>query len=345
MDISEVSLRFVELIPKGRGFVLGKHGERPISEGVIAEGEIKNMETFCDVLRKVRKDFGISFVRASLSEAHAYLADIEVPRVPFRDLRASLELQLDQYVPLAPNDLFFDYTIIDGGIPGQKNSPHLKLAVSVVPRSPVLKYIEAFSGAGLTLLSLEVDADALVRAILPPTAMETTMIIEMGRVKTGVYVVKNRVVRFASELDFGAKVVSAGLQKKLSVSIGELSKILASCYGETAPSPEASEVLREFFGELLEEIRKHHMYWNSRHAKEAGSGEEIERIILAGSQSALYGLPEYLSAGLREQVEMANPWTNLSSFSEYIPEISRENSLRYATAIGLALHPYEPFLV
>ncbi|MCI0542620.1 pilus assembly protein PilM [bacterium] len=344
MDISEVSLRFVELVPKGRGLVLGKHGERGIPPGTIAEGGIKDMAVFQDVLRKVRKDFGIGFVHASLSEAHAYLADIEIPAVPLKDLRGSLELQLDQYVPLAPNDLFFDYTILGGEKNGQK-SEHIKLGVSVVARDPVLKYIEAFSGAGLTLLSVEVDADALVRAILPPEAVETIMIIEMGRVKTGIYVVTNRMVRFASELDFGAKMVGAMLQKKFPVSIGELSEVLAACYGESAPPPEAVEVLQEFFEQIREQIEKHYMYWNSHHARGGTpSDEKIERIILAGSQSALYGFDEYLSSRLHEPLAIANPWANLSSFRSYIPEISRNDSLRYATAIGLALHPYEQFL-
>lgn len=341
MDVSEVSLRFVELLPKGRGLVLGKYGERPIPEGTIAEGEIKNMEVFQDVLRKVRKDFGIRFARASLSEAHAYLADIDMPRIPLKELRESIELQLDQHVPLAPSDLFFDYNILNRDLKG----PNMKVGVSVVPKSPVLEYREAFSGAGISLISLEVDADALVRAILPPTAIETTMIIEMGRVKTGIYVVTDRAVRFASELDFGAKMVAASLQKKLSVPIADLSAIIASCYGESSPPPEAAEVLQLFFGQVKEEIEKHYVYWNSRHARDQTSAsEKIERIILAGSQSALYGFREYLSAGLRYEIEDANPWVNLSSFSEYIPEISREDSLRYATAIGLALRPYEQFL-
>lgn len=345
MDISEVSLRFVELVPKGRGLVLGKHGERAIPEGTIAEGAIKDMAVFADVLRKVRKDFGIRFVRASLSEAHAYLADVEIPRVPLRDIRGSLELQIDQYVPLAPNDIFFDYNILDGEKGTQGGTRPLKLGVSVVPRGPVLKYMEAFSSAGLTLLSVEVDADALVRAILPPSALQTTMIIEMGRVKTGIYVVTNRAVRFVSELDFGAKMISAMLEKKLHVPISELSSVLASCYGENIPPPEAREVLNVFFEQVKEEAEKHYVYWNSHHARAQDSaGEKIERIILAGSQSALFGFRGYLSAALREEIEMANPWTNLSSFDEYIPEIGLEDSLRYATAIGLALRPYEQFL-
>jgi hypothetical protein len=36
-------------------------------------------------------------------------------------------------------------------------------------------------------------------------------------------------------------------------------------------------------------------------------------------------------------VELGNPWINITDFKYYIPEIEFEDSLMYATAIGLAL--------
>ncbi len=340
MDISEVSLRFVELIPKGKGFVLGKYGEFPIPPGTIAEGDIKDPETFRNVLMKVKKEAGLHFVRASLSESHAYLADMEIARVSQKQLRDSIELQLEEHVPLPVSEVFFDYNVVED-IPG---SPKMQVGVAVVPQAPVLKYIEAFSSAGLTLLSLEVDADALVRAILPPNTTDTVMIIEMGRVKAGVYIVTGKAVRFTSEIDIGAKTIALRLEKELGVSKEKANELLAGCYGDGTVAEEVVPVLYTFYSEIKDEIEKHFMYWNSRHERGAnGEQSTIERVILAGSQSSLVGLGDYLSSGLRRHVELANPWNNVSPFHEYIPEIGSTDALRFATAIGLALHPYEVF--
>lgn len=343
MDISEVSLRFVELVPKGDGFILGKYGERPIPQGAIATGDIKKMDVFEDVLRKARKDFSIGFVRASLSEAHAYLADFETPRVPKRDLRNSIELQMEEHVPLPANDIFFDYINLEKE--KKKQAENFHIIVSAVPKTPVLQYIEAFAAAGITLLSVEVDADALVRAILSPKDVGTIMIIEMGRVKTGIYIVVDRVVRFVSELDIGAKTVASMLEKNLNISAEEANEMIKNAYGDEAPQREVSEILSVFYSRMKEEVERHYIYWNTHHDLDLSRPEKIERIVLAGSQSSLAGMAEFLSSAFQEPVSHANPWANVSPFQDYIPEINRNDSLRYATAIGLALHPYERFLV
>jgi hypothetical protein len=49
-----------------------------------------------------------------------------------------------------------------------------------------------------------------------------------------------------------------------------------------------------------------------------------------------------LTANLKVPVEIANVWTNIiSSFDDKIPSISFNESLKYATAIGLALKGFE----
>ena len=367
MDISETSLRFVQLMPQGDGFVLKKYGERAIPAGVIADGDIKQADIFRDVLRRVKKDFGIRFVRASLSETHSYIAEIEIPRVPLGELRESLELQIGEHVPLPPEDIFFDYTIVDadadtntneaGGKKdrerAKRNSPNLRLIISAVSKAPVLKYVDVFSSAGLTLLSLEVDANALVRAILSPGERETALVIEVGRVKTGFYVVTNRSIRFVSEVDIGANSlgppntpVDVPIESTASALAGEPDGAAGGENMENSARKfsRSPEKISAFFSQIKEESEKHYIYWNSRHDRDPAHSEKIERIILAGSQSGLAGLAEYLSAVFREPVSRANPWTNVASFRKYIPEIPREESLRYTTAIGLALHPYEKFL-
>jgi len=343
MDISEVSLRFVELVPKGEGFVLGKYGERAIPQGVIASGAVKKMDILTDVLRKARKDFGISFVRASLSEAHAYLAEFETPRVPRRELRGSIELQMEEHIPLPANDIFFDYVNLSDE--EKKRRENFHVIVAAVPKTPVLQYIEAFTAAGLTLLSVEVDADALVRAVLSPNDTEPIMIIEMGRVKTGIYVVVNRTVRFVSELDIGARTVALMIEKNLGASPEEAGEALKNAYGDETPPREIAEIFSLFYSQVKEEVERHYVYWNTHHDLDKTAPERIARIVLAGSQSSLAGLAEYLSSAFREPVSHANPWVNVSPFNDYIPEISRNDSLRYATAVGLALHPYERFLI
>jgi Tfp pilus assembly PilM family ATPase len=71
-----------------------------------------------------------------------------------------------------------------------------------------------------------------------------------------------------------------------------------------------------------------------------GGFPAIDTIYLCGGHSNLIGLDEYLSASLKLKVVQVNPWRNCFSLDKHIPQINKEVSMSYVTAIGLALADY-----
>jgi type IV pilus assembly protein PilM len=334
IDLSEVSLRFAELTSRGRAFDLGDYGEYPVPPGVISLGRIQDADSLRELLRKVKKEHQIKFARVSLPESYVYHAEMEIAKVKKKELRESIELQLEEYVPLKASEVFFDYDIAETS----KQRPGILTAVvSVVPKEIVLSYTEVFASVGLTLLSVEVDASALSRAVISEGDPGTFMIIDMGRVKTGVYVIHGGLVRFASDIEIGGRSVVSALEKNLSVSTNEALAWKERCYGEEPLPEEVKKTLVVVFSDIVEEINKHFIYWHTYKDKNGAVREKVEKIILAGTESRLFGFQNYLSGGLHVPVDMANIWTNIFSFDEHIPKIGYRESLRFGTAIGLAL--------
>lgn len=338
IDLSEVSLRFAELVPRGRELDLGDYGEYPVPPGTISLGRIQNPDLLRELLRKVKKERQMRFARISLPESYIYNVEMEIAKVKKKELRESIELQLEEYVPMKVSEVFFDYDIAET----PKQRPGVLVAVvSVVPKEIVLSYMEVFASAGLTLTSVEVDAGALSRAVIPEGDPGTFMIIDMGRVKTGVYVVSRGFVRFASDIEVGGGSIISALEKSLSVSRGEAEALKERCYAEKSseePIPEeVKKVLTAVFSDVVEEINKHFIYWHTHKDKSGAPREKIEKIILAGTESMLLGFQDYLAGGLHAPVDMANIWTNVFSFDDHIPKIGYRDSLRFGTAIGLAL--------
>jgi Tfp pilus assembly PilM family ATPase len=89
-------------------------------------------------------------------------------------------------------------------------------------------------------------------------------------------------------------------------------------------------------GLMKDEIKKLMIYWKT-HGTRTNGGEPIRKIVFCGSNSALPSFDEYFEAMSGVPVEIANPWKNSFSFDEYIPPISRKDSLDYVTAIGLSM--------
>ena len=68
---------------------------------------------------------------------------------------------------------------------------------------------------------------------------------------------------------------------------------------------------------------------------------QIKKVILCGGDSNLVGLSEYFSVSMKVSVEMANVWVNITNTEKYIPDISFNQSLAFASALGLALRDFE----
>src|SRR3989344_1351735 len=79
LDISDASLRFVELIETRKGFTIGRFGYRAIPRGIIESGEIKKIADFRAILIDIKKEHNLEFVAVSLPEEKAYLFDATIP--------------------------------------------------------------------------------------------------------------------------------------------------------------------------------------------------------------------------------------------------------------------------
>jgi Tfp pilus assembly PilM family ATPase len=62
----------------------------------------------------------------------------------------------------------------------------------------------------------------------------------------------------------------------------------------------------------------------------------MEKIILCGGGANLKGIIPFLVKRLNIQVEIGNPWINMN-FGKKLPSITKQDSVRYSTVIGLAL--------
>ena len=106
------------------------------------------------------------------------------------------------------------------------------------------------------------------------------------------------------------------------------------CFTSTIPWNDKSPI-----SELQKQIEQVHNYW-----KEHGRGTSISSVILSGHGSLADGIASKCclpcSSNIDIHVEVGNVWQNVFSYDKYIPPISHEDSLDYATSAGLALPLY-----
>jgi type IV pilus assembly protein PilM len=335
LDISDESIKFVELIPVNGGIKLGKYGERKIPLGVIESGKIKDLKMLEKILISLKKDEKIKSVRVSLPEEQVYLFEFRLEKIGLENIRESIELCLEEHIPISAQDATFDYQILS------EDERGFNIQVSAIPSNVIEDYLSIFKNSLIRVQSFELEAQAISRAVIKKDDLDTYMIVDFGKRRTGIFIVSKGIVMFTSTLDVGGLLLTNMIQKSFKIGLEEAEKMKRK-YGleRNSGNEELFSVLLNSISILRDEIMKHFIYWHT-HKEENEDHPPIKKIILCGGDSNLIGLLEYFSVSTKNTVEMANVWINIVNTSKYIPEIKFEESLTYAAALGLALGNFE----
>lgn len=332
LDISDQSLKFAELVPTRTGKKLGRYGERKIPPGIIESGTIKDATRLEAVLRALREEEKIKFVRVSLPEEQVYLFSLRLPKAGLASVREGIELALEEHVPMPAKEAIFDYEIV------REDAENLDIQVAASPAGIIDTYISVFRNCLMSVQSLELEAQAIARAVVTKGDPDTHLIVDFGQTRTGIFIVSNGIVAFTSTLDIGGVSLNAAIEKNFKVSSAEAQKMKEE-YGlaRNVPNKEVFPVLLNSVSILRDEIAKHFLYWNTHTDEEGKPRPPIRKIILCGGDANLFGLADYISGSMKSAVEMGNVWTNIADPEQAVPDMSFRESLSFAAALGLAL--------
>ena len=295
LSISDTAVRCIQFSGNQNGFYLSKFAEKLLPEGLVTSGFINNTKEVARILQALKKDLKIQHIKVSLPEEKAYLFTTKIPKVEQKEIRGAVEFKMEENVPIPATELVFDYAV-----PDPKAHPdHLNIVVSAMPISVVDAYVETMKAAELSLLSLEIESQAVARALLLPDDSSACIITHFGKDKVGLYVAYRRIVHFTSTIS-------------------------------TKGLPEGD------FSYVSSEIRKLQIYWQTLKENAGDQNKKINKIIICG-ENLSSDLELQLGVKSKIPASFGNVWLNAFDFNKNVPEISRMDSLKYAPAVGLAL--------
>lgn len=190
--VSDRNIRCVLLRKNNSNLELVRYSEYPVPEGVVSGGQIDNMDEFSKILKKIKIEYKLDYVRVSILEEKAYIFKTEIPIVKRKEVCDAIEFTLEENVPVPANELVFDYAVV------RQTNENLDVVVVALPTKNIEDYIKALEMADLKLMSLEVESQAISQAIVSQDEKETKMINYFNGDKMSVYIVSNSIVHFVS---------------------------------------------------------------------------------------------------------------------------------------------------
>lgn len=332
IDISPESVRLFEFKIKKDRFEIGKYDKEPIS----FSGTLPSDEDIIRAVTKLTRRNGVNYAHISLPEEQAYFLKLKLPRLKRGEIREAIELQLEEHIPYSPEEVVFDYEVVEDN----SSLAGFDVSVSVIPKAVVDRYLNILESSGVTPISFEVEAESVVRAVVPRDYKGTMMIANIGRKSSVLSIASRGVIWFSFTTKVGGDMFVRTISDMMSVSLEEANRIKTTRgLNRSRENQELVFALAPAVSSLRDEIIKHYWYWNGH--KGSSNRSDIDKILICGFEASMRGLPEYLSASMGILVKQANPWINILSFEDVIPKMSLNDSLEYVTAIGLALKEEE----
>lgn len=358
LDISDSSLKILQLKRKRKKFFLNSFGEEKIESGLIEGGEIKNerklIEVIKSAIKKVKgKKIKTKYCVVSLPEEKAFLQVIKMPQMPEEDLKSAVVFESENYIPLPIDQVYLDCQVVSSLTPDSKK---LDVLIAAVPKEIVNSYLSVLKKSNLKPIAFEVESQAIVRALIEKeTTSHPVLIIDLGATRTSFIIFAQNSIRFTCSIPVSSIHFTELIAKNLSINFSEAEE-LKKKYGleqkiaiklkEQTIKQEKREIFEALIPalvDLVQQIKKHLDFYETHFFSPdlKPSERKIQKILLCGGGANLKGLLEFLTVELKIPVEMGNPWVNVFPGKKEVPGLSFEKSLGFTTAIGLAQREYD----
>lgn len=337
-DLGHSSLKVMQIDkshPQPR--VLG-YGTTTFEAGAIDNGVIIKPEVIAESVQNLFKDHLIGDiltrrVAVSIPAYRAYSRAMLLPRLKSKELEEAVRLEVEQYIPLPLDQLYYDYHITSQG------SEQTELFAVAFPRAVVDSYVVLTKLMGLEVNLVETTMAAAAQLFRHDRHSDiATVIIDFGSLTSDISIFHKEIL-VTGTVAGGGLVFTNNLRDKLGVTEAEAGTIKTK-YGLATSKKQATirEILTPTLQLIIKEIRRMMRYYEERY----GNQQKIGQVIMLGGGANMPGLADYLTAELRLPVRQHDPWTYLRYKGLQPP--SGPDRLMYATVAGLALtEPAEIF--
>ncbi len=330
MDISDSSVKVVQLKKRRKNIDLVSWGKVKLEAGVVSGGRVKNEKALASAIRYLMevvkgKKIKKRYVSISLPEEKSFFQTINIPQMEGKQIKEVIGYEAENCIPLPVDDVYLDFDELSS------NAKGLDVLVAALPKKVVDSRVSSIEKAGLFPVVAETESMAIARSVVKEEdRSKSLLLIDIGESKTSIIALHSGKVIFSSYI---------------LTSSGEFTEKIADFCGVSTVEAERlkkehgieKEKIREAVGPLLEEtvdvIKKQLHYYEFCGLIPRG----IEKIIVCGGGSGLRGLTAFMSDKLYLPIEKGDPLINVSKRSQNKFD---EEGLNYGVAIGLALRNF-----
>lgn len=378
LDIGDRTFKLIQMSKKrGKkgGYRIAAWGSIDVPEDVMERGEIKDMAKAAIYLGKLlnasKGKLSGRAVVACLPEAKTFIKIIEVDGVATEEtLRKAVITEIEQNIPLPMDDIYFDWQRLDTGthqhVPAAgesdesspseeaptaapqdgtdaapvRSTPKTRVLLGAAPKQLVNDYTTLIERAGLAPITLEIEAMAIARAIIPDIQVEQEAIgiLDIGATRSSLVICDDGALRMSISIPISGIAITKLVSESLGVNMENAEKLKREC-GLDANRCEDKmwNILLPLIDDMTEKIRNALRFYKIGFP----DGKKIERVYLCGGGAQFHEIDTVLSRKLTIKARRGDALVNVDP---RLPKgFAGDDSLQYATAIGLGIRAAEEY--
>src|SRR5213082_1896035 len=336
LDIGSSSIKAVELKATKAGYELVSFGMESLAPDTVVDGAIMDAPQVANAISKIFDAERIKTrnVATSVSGHSVIVKRVPLPLMTEDELYDRIPSEASQHIPFDIADVNLSYQLLES------MDSQMDVLLVAVKKDKILNHTNVLAQAGKTPVVVDIDAFGLQNCFevnYEPDAGQTVALLNIGASVMNINIVRGGVPLFTRDVSVGGNQYTDALQKELDLSFEDAEKLKQGIEVSNVQPDQKTPHIRSVSEILLLEIQKTFDFF-----RQTASGENIQRIVVAGGTARVPGLVDLLREEFAMPVEELNPFRRvLVNSGKHSDDQIREMSPRLAIAVGLALRSFD----
>ena len=346
IDLSDKSVKIVET-KGGNKPVLRTLCWAPVGVNLLKRGVVQDVALVTEAVNNAMANCSpVSLdgrdVVASIPEVQSFVRVLDVPIMSASEMDEAVQWAVRRHIPFDLDRVYIDWESL--GLETEK-SQNKQVLVGAAQRDVVDPLLAVLDNLGLNVVALELEAQALMRCLLPGRSDDSksvrgVLVVDLGATSTNVVLFDQGAMRFTTNVQFGGDDLTQQLARELKLKTRAALEMKERVgVGFDQADEKIVNALRSAALNLVQMIERAVQEMTVQLPPE----QRIRMILLTGGGANLVGIRELFGGVFTGiPVQLGNPWTNVQSEGNKKGlNISVGDAMHFTTAIGLALREAE----
>jgi len=336
LDIGSSSIKSVELKGTKQGYELVSFGLEPLAQDTVVDGAIMDAPLVAGAIGTIfdRQEIKTRAVATAVSGHSVIVKRVSLPVMTDEELYDRIQSEASQHIPFDISDVNLDYQLLDSA------ESQMDVLLVAVKKDKILNHTNVLAQAGKTPTVVDIDAFALQNCYevnYDPDPSQTVALLNIGASVMNINIVRGGAPLFTRDVSVGGNQYTDALQKELDLSYEDAERLKKGEAVAGVNEEHRGTILRSVSDILILEIQKTFDFFRA-----TASGENIQRIYLAGGTARVPGLVDLLREEFALPVEELYPFRKIViNPGRHNEDQVRELAPRLAIAVGLALRSFD----